>query len=216
MKKKVTILGKVLPIWLIAILLIASGAGAAVGTVLQGNVVGEMPVAVSQALLVGTPVGAGGADAGVDISGNVDGAQSTAAEIANLTLADRFIGVVSDSGTAFQAAAEIDQGDIYAFWLPLNNASDEDLTAELTLNFPECAEVEVLRGLEGSGSDANIGGVVRTSFNTWKVTVDADAAGAEAGAIDPNEDSILIMVQIDDNCAPGYYSLSGEIHQISF
>jgi len=45
-------LQKRLPKWLLVAALAATGAGAAVGTILDGAVVGEIPVAVSQALLV--------------------------------------------------------------------------------------------------------------------------------------------------------------------
>jgi len=45
-------LQKRLPKWLLVAALAATGAGAAVGTILDGEVVGEIPVAVSQALLV--------------------------------------------------------------------------------------------------------------------------------------------------------------------
>ena len=212
MKKKVTILGKMIPVWMIAMLLIASGAGAAVGTVLQGNVVGEMPVTVGQALLVGAPVQAGTENGTTDFTALVDNApQPTENDIDTLTLPDRFIGVVRDDHTAFQAAAEIDQGDIYAFWVPLKNASDEELIAQLTLDFGECIEVEVIDNVDG-----NVNDVTRTTFNTWKIRVAADAEMDPPTETDGMGDSILIVVQVDDHCDPGYYSLSGEIHQISY
>ncbi len=43
---------KKMPRWLLVAVLTATGAGAAVGTIMNGEVLGEMPVAVSQALLV--------------------------------------------------------------------------------------------------------------------------------------------------------------------
>ena len=46
---------KAIPAWLLVMVLVVCGAGAAAGTVLAGKVTGEMPVAVSQALLVGQP-----------------------------------------------------------------------------------------------------------------------------------------------------------------
>ena len=59
MSKKVTILGrKVLPIWLAVVLLIASGAGAAVGSILAGKVTGEINVSTTGSaggLLIGGP-----------------------------------------------------------------------------------------------------------------------------------------------------------------
>ncbi len=56
MSKKVKLFGlKVLPIWLIVVALVTAGAGAAVGTILAGKVTAEVPVTISQALLVGKP-----------------------------------------------------------------------------------------------------------------------------------------------------------------
>ncbi len=59
MTKKVTILGKkILPIWLMVVLLLASGAGAAVGTILVGQVTGEINVSTAGSaggLLIGGP-----------------------------------------------------------------------------------------------------------------------------------------------------------------
>lgn len=49
---------KIIPVWLIAILFIASGAGAAAGTVLAGKVAGEVNIAASHAILVGAPTAA--------------------------------------------------------------------------------------------------------------------------------------------------------------
>src|SRR3989304_4176915 len=43
---------KLIPIGLLVLALVAAGAGAAAGTILAGKVTGEVPVAVSQALLV--------------------------------------------------------------------------------------------------------------------------------------------------------------------
>ncbi len=225
MKKKVTILGKVLPIWLIAVLLIASGAGAAVGTVLQGNVIGEMPVTVSQAVLVGTP---GAVEDGDDIEDDddwvdgmtqpVDWLDGDADDAVNsITAPDRSIGAVRDDHTAFQFAAEVDQGDIYFFYVPVKNASDEALVAELTLNFPECIEIEVMDGHADTPDDDNVANMTRTSFNTWKFDLDSDAE-----MVDPDDDGddagdvIVIVVQADDTCVPGYYNLTGKIQQISF
>ena len=56
MKKVIRIGKKNIPVWLLVTALGVAGAGAAVGTVLAGQVTGEIPVTVSQALLVGDPV----------------------------------------------------------------------------------------------------------------------------------------------------------------
>ena len=213
-RRKVKILGKkAIPLWLLVLALIVAGAGAAVGTILVGKVTGEVPVTVSQALLVGQPVAAG-STTGEDLTDYVDNEpQATEAELGAMFLPDRWIGVHSDDQTGFQFAAEIDTGDIFAFWLPLKNASNQDMVAELTLNFPNCIEVEVV---DNDTDNDNIENVTRTGYNTWKFEVLSDAEKDPADAITGSEDCILIIVQYDDPCLPGYYTMTGEIRQISY
>ena len=191
------------------ILLLFSGAGAAVGTVLQGTILGEMPVAVGQALIVGTPIAAtGNIDASEvnTLTQSVEYADGNGSDALWLgTGPDRSIGTVRDDRSVFQFAAEIDQGDVYAFWLPLKNASDEDLVGTLTLDYPECFTVEVLDAKGTTGTTA----VARHSLDQWKFAL---AAGAEYG----DDDSLLVVVSLDDTCTPGYYSIQGEIHQIAY
>ena len=59
MSRKVTILGKkMIPIWLVVMLLIASGIGAAVGTIVAGKITGEINVSTGGSaggLLIGGP-----------------------------------------------------------------------------------------------------------------------------------------------------------------
>ncbi len=209
MKKRVSILGKAIPVWMIAMLLIASGAGAAVGTILQGNVVGEMPVTVSQALLVGTPVEVGdGTITSSDVDNmpqSVEWADGNSNGTWEATAPDRSIGAVRDDRTAFQFAAEIDTGDVYGFTIPLKNASDEDLVGILTLDFPACFTVEVM---DAYGD--NIGPISRLSLNSWKFDL-ADAAEYVTA-----DDSLFVVVAADDTCAPGYYNITGQLEQISF
>ena len=207
MKTKVTIIGKALPIWLMAMLLVASGAGAAVGTVLQGNVIGEMPVTVSQALLAGKPVAvAATVDASYvdNLPQSVEWADGNGGGSWVTTGPDRSMGAVRDDRTAVQFAAEINQGDVYAFEIPLKNASDEDLVGILTLDFPDCFTVEVM---DAAGDQ--VGPVVRTGLNSWKFALDGDA---EYGV----DDSLIVVVAADDVCPPGFYSLTAALQQIAY
>ena len=126
MTKSVRILGKkAIPIWLLVLALVACGAGAAAGTVLAGRVTGEIPVAVSQALLTDAPVWQ------ASLSTDANQPQQLYDHITWVAIPNRYIGVVADDNTAFQAAAELAVGDWAAFNLPLKNASQNSLVAEL-------------------------------------------------------------------------------------
>jgi hypothetical protein len=203
MSKSVKILGKkAIPIWLLVIALVACGAGAAAGTVLAGKVTGEVPVAVSQAILVDTPDWEAPGDDANQPQQVYDHALLGYLD----NLPNRYFGAVADDNTAFQAAAELAVGDWAAFNLPLKNASDVELVALVTLSVPECLEVEIY----APTTSVNIGDVVRIGLNTWKVQVSADAH------YDPTDDCLMVVISVDDTCAPGYYTISGEINQIPY
>ncbi|MCD6452903.1 MAG: hypothetical protein J7K77_01225 [Dehalococcoidales bacterium] len=200
MNKKVRILGKTFPAWLLVGAMVASGAGAAAGTVLAGKVTGEIPVAVSQSLLTEAPIWL------TSLPANDNQPQQVNTHVAWVHKPNRSIGVVSDDNTGFQAAAELAVGDWAAFHLPLKNASSNDLVAELTLRVPcRCLDVEVYNAT----SCTNITDVVRVGRNTWKFKVLSDA---EYGATD----WLTVVISTDDNCRPGYYTISGKIQQIEY
>ncbi len=220
MYKRILILGKkAVPVWLLAMLLVACGAGAAVGTVLAGKVTGEIPVAVGQALLTHSPIWLSDATFGAD-SGQPQQVYMHAEWVAE---PNRSFGAVADDNTAFQAAAELAVGDWAAFNLPLKNASQNELIALLTLDVPQCLEVEVYAdadtiaaphpldlGGESPDPASNVTEVVRIGMNTWKLTL---AAAAEYDTI---TDVLTVVISVDDDCAPGYYSISGTLQQIPY
>ena len=202
MTKSVRILGKkAIPIWLLVLALVAAGAGAAAGTVLAGRVTGEVPVAVSQALLTQAPVWQDTPQQAPTYA-----PQQVQDHYTWIHIPNRDIGVVADDNTAFQAAAELAVGDWAAFNLPLKNASDVSLVAELTLSVPECIEVEVYSTTFAS----NILNVVRTGLNTWKFKVLSGADYSET------LDCLMVVISVDDHCLPGYFNINGTLKQISY
>jgi len=109
---KLHILGKNIPAWVIAVALIVTTGGAAVGVILAGQVTGTISTTASQALVVRTGSVSGGAvDAGLF--------------------------TMSDNGTAFTAAAEVHTGDQYNVNLTLANHSNTELIGDLTLVAPD-------------------------------------------------------------------------------
>jgi len=225
MGRKTKLFGRMIPIWLLVLALVAASAGAAVGTVLSGKVVGEVPVAVSQALLVGTPRNPDSAN-----WSNTTVPQSVKVDWGDDIHADRFIGTHSDDQTAFQAAAEIDTGDKYIICVPVKNASNQDMVAELTLLFPDGITVEAVSAdqLKGASNAILFGtadktpsvahtlNMTRTGYNTWKFIVAADAEKMDPETGTDARDCIFIVVAADDTIAPGFYTIEGQIEQISY
>ncbi len=200
-RKKVRILRSGIPLWLLALLLVAAGVGAAVGTILVGKLIGEVPVTVSQALLVGTPNFPDSLPSGVNLQ----------AIRVRPHAPDRSVGIVGDDRTSFRAAAEVDTGDVFLIMLPLKNASDQDLVAELTVTVPDGIEVEVIGSDEESGSAADhTRHVTHSGWNTWNFCV-SRLADMYTGDW---RDSIGIVVGADDNLKPGFYTIEAVLEQI--
>ena len=131
--------------WLIIVLVImVAGMGAAVGPITSGLGTGKMPTTVSQALIIGRPI--------------------------IRTPVDNWLGTVNDTGTAFTAAANVNTGDMYTFTVPIANNSNEDMIAELTIEYPQGISVSVQ---EMAGS--YVRNVTRTGANSWKLDVKASA-----------------------------------------
>jgi hypothetical protein len=198
-----------IPVWLLIAALVVSGAGAAVGTVLAGKVTGEVPVTVSQALLVDTPLVTSGSVSGASYKS--DGAPQTIYQKndSNLVITSepaRHIATVKDDHTAFQVAAEIGTGDAFAFALPFKNASSQDMVAQLKLVFPEGISVEAYAPTTATSIYPNL---VRTGLYTWKLQI---KTGADYGSTD----IIKIVVAAADDLMPGFYTIEGQISQISY
>ncbi len=123
MKRALKIGKKAIPAWLLVMALTMAGAGAAVGTVLAPKITGEIPVTVSQALLI-------------DKNGSIyiGGLPSGAPKIAT----------VDDSGAAFTAAFEACNGDLVTIEIPLVNNANQNLYGKLTLwGIPKGVTVDV-------------------------------------------------------------------------
>ena len=226
--------GKTIPIWLAVMALVAAGSGAAVGTVLAGNVIAEIPVTISQALLVGKPVVVpsntnmaetdilteddclvDNMPQGVD---HLDGNPTDIKVVKGYVYApDRSIGAVNDQETAFQFAAEIDQHDWYAFCVPLKNSANQDMVCQLTMVCPEGITVEAMDG--GDATKDYVDSMTRTGPYTWKFELKKDAdktAPVFTSGSEQIEDCIIIVVAASDTIAPGFYTIVGEIVQISY
>ncbi len=113
---KITIFGKRLRSWVLVAVLVTVGMGAAAPS-MSGLVQGHLPLAVSQALVVGEPI--------------------------IKTPVDSWFSSASDDNTGFTAAAQVNTGDYYVFTVPIGNSSKNDLVAELTLQVPTGLAVNV-------------------------------------------------------------------------
>lgn len=185
----------------LAAALVLAGSGAAVGAVLTGKIQGTAPVAVSRALLVGTPVDQVMNTSGQTVPQNVkDGCGGMVVK------AQRFVGTARDDHTGFQAAAEISAGECVAIGLPLKNGGGGSLAGQVSLDVPSGLAAE----LTSLSSAVNIGSVVRTGRGSWAFSL------SKGAAYDEVRDSLTLILAAADNIVPGSYTVTGRVKQIGY
>ena len=152
------------------------GAGAAVGTVLDGLVAGDVRVTVSQALLIGRPDFIPDDENWAD---SVDWVQGVDRQTlpGHHSQPDRYIATVSDDQTRFQASVEIDSGDIFLIALPLKNASDQDAVVNMKLVYPELGDCEDGGCCDEDWGAGTTGEYAPCDFGDWQYLMDTDGDG---------------------------------------
>jgi len=186
-------LKKNVKILIIVFSLIAVGAGAAAGTVLSGQIEGEVNVAVSQPLMVESP------------------------SIPGLPSGRAWFGAASNEGTQFSAAAQLYQGESAVIEVPIINKAEVDHVVEITITAPvlsvpsgaNAADYSINLEVEGSG---DIIDVVRIGPYKWKCTTPATSQGTASSPFD----GIEITVALGDMVPPGYYELTGMMQVVPY
>lgn len=173
--------------WLLIGCLIAVGAGAGVGVVLSGMIMGDIAVTVGQAIQVERP---------------------TVTKTNGTAWSHPYFTSVSDDKTKFTAAVEAYTGEEFLVSLPIRNLGDSDLVAEFTLAV-EPVDPKVTIDVKGSGV---INDVVRISSMTWKFTLDAIANNGTP----PTFDGLKITVALGSSATPGFYKLAGQIKLVEY
>ena len=188
MRKELRALGRKFPAWLLALALTVSGVGAAVGTVLAPKIGGEIPVTVSQALLIDE-------DVAIPV-----GLSSTSPSPIS-----RWIGTVEDGGTAFTFGMEACNGDHVRFYVYLENKSAQDLVGRVKLSdVPKGITIDI--SSYGSG---DISSVTRVGRYEWLFKVSGSCGAGD-------DDGLYIDVALADNMKPGFYKIKGFIEPVNY
>lgn len=175
----------------IAVGLIVSVAGAAVGSVLTSNIGGQIPVSVSQALLSDKPI------------------------VSGLPAGSSWFSSTSDDKSSFSAAAEAHNGDVFNITVPIQNRSNQSLVAQLDLELP----ITPMRdGTTGQGITARAAGtgcivdVVRIGPGSWRFTVPNSASGISASP----PDGVTMTITLSSTVMPGFYEMAGQIKTLDY
>jgi hypothetical protein len=163
----------------------AAGAGVtAAASGLSGSVEGQADVQAEQALTVTE----------VNISGDDD---------ADFTR-------VSDDNTEFQAAVELNNGDLVAFEAEIENSAADALDVQVTVDSPDAIDVDVVNsgsGISDPGDlDPEAGNGNGNSVQTGEGTYVAGIGGTQ---------DIGIIAELDDTAEPGSYDIDIAINPLS-
>jgi len=113
--KKLTILGKDIPVALLAAVVVIAGVGATAGTALSGSISGEGTTDVEQSLLV---------------------------DESEFDTGDGVV-QVSDDGASFEAGLELFQGDKVTLDVPIDNQADTELASRLVVEADDPLHIDV-------------------------------------------------------------------------
>jgi len=178
------------------------GAGAAVGTVLDSFVAGDVSVTVSQALLIGRPDFIPDDPDWEDSSNDVQGVERQTLP-GHHSQPDRYIATVSDDMTRFQASVEIDSGDMFLIALPLKNASDQNVVVKMTLVYPQYGDCDEETGDCYDCGEGDSGIPLPSSdyggcdYGEWAYLMDTDDDGKIV--IDNDSEMCYIIPDLLDN-----------------
>jgi hypothetical protein len=175
----------------IAAAIALAAAGQAVGPVLSSPTAGEIAATVSQAITIDTE--------NLDLSERV----SVWGDV------DRWVATTDDEGTHFTVAYENNVGDIAQVNLFLLNRSRQDVAAQLLLDVPAGVDVHVTGSAGGKAPSFH---KAQMGANTWLMTVDAHAAGADTGPSGTGN-RLSIRLRVQDDAHPGFYRIHGTLRQ---
>lgn len=168
-------------------LLLAVGAGAATGLILEDSVEG--------------------------ISGNSSFGISQSLAVTNVTAmgdSDGFIATIDDDQVSFAAHMQVNNGDRSGMSVEITNLGNiDDITFRFVIHynaapFSFSILTDDIDGVDTDG-DGTVESVVRISTDTWVSVV---------GAGDTN--TLDVTIAVEDAAAPGFYEISYEILPVNF
>lgn len=195
------------PKWLLAVLLVAAGAGAAAGPVLASRLVGNASITVSQALSYGTLLIGDNTTPFSGLPGSILVAPPAGA---------RAYVSVSDNQTQFTASVDmLPTGARYDMAVPITNRSNNPMRAQLILDIPEIlmVDVEPIGVLAYAPGTSGLLRVGRTSSNTWEFTAPAGIVGTDGTNRLLN--GLVVHVALPSSAPPGFYTIRARIDALN-
>jgi len=187
MKRKGRSRKKPLLLWATICLLLALGAGAATGLILEDTVpgvAGKSSVGVSQSLAITNVTAMGSSDA--------------------------FLATINDDRTSFAAHIQGNNGDVVGLAVEVSNLGEkDDITFQLIIEKYDapisCAiDADDSNGMDTDG-DGTIESVVQIGNSTWISVVGGGSSN-----------TLYITLAIEDAASPGFYDIKYQLVPVNF
>ena len=175
---------------LVLFAVVAVGAGAAVGTAMQGEIGAEIPITVRSALIVQPP-------------------EATSNFPSNRTI----FSSVSDDQGRFSIALETFRGESLTVLVPVVNLGSGQVVGEFSVTMPDIPSLikdQPGLSLQVTGSGI-IDDMVQTSSGSWVFTADPALAGTGATG---NPDGLLITFKVSTTATSGFFEINGKIRSV--
>lgn len=211
--------------WVLGLILVLTGAGAATGPVLAPRLSGRVAVTATQALIMARPL--------VDTLGTpvptiIGGSTGTYVTANQLPANARGYASLNDTATQFTVSADlVATSSYFDVVLPVGNNANNQVVAELKLSIPDGLDVDI----EQSGPvnvTTSLGPIIQTAIagkmrvgrmdaNTWEATWPANTPTTESAIEQPSLINIVayngfvLHIALHNGTPPGFYQIQGTL-----
>lgn len=177
------------PKWLLAAVLVAAGAGAAVGPVLAPKLMGRQAITATQALQLASSASFGW---GYNMSTNLPTLGTAPGNV-------RTYYSVNDTKTQFTVGFDmVPTSSVIWTSVPITSISNNQILAKLTLDVPDGISVDVTELNSGSAPHSTVVG--RLGANTWELNF------GPSSTID-----VYYIFGLANGTPPGFYTVRGTL-----
>lgn len=196
------------PKWLLAVLLLAAGAGSALGPVLASRFNGAATISAIGSLSYGSIM----VGDNTTLFNMLPGSTLTAPPPG----ARAYVSLSSDR-TDFTASVDLlPNGSRYDLAIPISNSANTPARTQLILDIPDELQVDVeqLGPFNYAQDTSGLLRVGRINRNTWEFTAAPNSAGEETGQPPRLLNGLVIHVGMPVSAPPGFYTLRARFQRL--
>lgn len=202
--------------WIVTVLLVATGAGAAVGPVLSPRLTGRVAITATQALQFEQPI----VPTVLSPQYYLGASDVFPPPYAKAPAITRVYTSLNDQKTDFTVSVDLlPTSSKFDILLPIGNLANNQVLALLTLDSGGCLELDVeplghVYAYGGQPNPINVGGLVkigRMGPNSWEIMAPARTHASDTANGITGYNGAWIHVALANGLPPGYYTLRGTL-----